>query len=200
LHLQVQIDKIILMDIITERLWQPKKTATEYWLETFPTIEVCMNETGHFADEGEILVTNGFNGCTTLIVRAEVPKGKVRGFLAHKHADPRRIEEFITDLEHGELSPDTKLYGTVLYAGDQYGRSLSEESEKLQQQLQQRLKARFCNQWQQLRSARYAVYEGFPSSVNSNRLAYNVAANMWLHREGANDQERPLSGLLKWDN
>ena len=158
-----------------------------------------MNETGRFADEGEILVTNGFNGCVALIVRAEIPGGKVRGFLAHKHLDPKRVQEFVDDLDSGDVPADAKLYGTVLYPGDQHGRSLSQGAEKLQEQLQQQLKTKFGLAWQQLRSMRYAIYEGFPGSVNSNRVAYNVRANMWLYREGANDQEHPLSGLLKWD-
>src|SRR3989344_34260 len=187
------------MDTIIEKSWRSKKTATEYWLENFPTFEVSMNGLGHFADEGEVLVTNGFNGCGALVVRIEMPDGKIRGFLAHKHAEPRRIGEFVNDLSGGGIPGDAKLYGTVLYPGDQHSRSLGKEVERFQQQLQQQLISRFGQRWQQLRSARYAVYEGFPGSVNSNRLAYNVNANMWLHREGAHDQEHPLSGLLKWD-
>jgi hypothetical protein len=197
--LQVNFDKICVMDIIRDESWQPRQTATEYWLKSFPTTEVEMNRPGSFANEGEILVTNGFNGCVALVVRAETSSGNIRGFLAHKHLDPKRIKEFVDDLGGGGMPPDTKLYGTVLYPGDQHGRSLSPEAEKLQQQLQQQLRDRFGQSWQQLRATRYAVYEGFPGSVNSNRLAYNVTANMWLHREGANDQEYPLSGLLKWD-
>jgi len=179
--------------------WWPKKTNTEYWLETFPTTEVGMNEPGRFVKEGEVLVTNGFNGCMALIVRVEMPNGEVMGFLAHKHTDPRKIGEFVTDLEKGGLPPDAKLYGTVLYPGDNYGQSLSEEVERLQQQLQQRLEEGFGEQWQRLRSVRYATYEGIPLSVNSNRLVYNVEAGVWLYREGAR-YEPELSGLLKWDS
>ena len=182
-----------------EKSLGPKKTATEYWLENFPVVEASMNGEGQFANEDEILVTNGFNGCVALIVRIESVGGRTRGFLAHKHLDPRRISEFVGDLNIGKIQSGDKLYGTVLYPGDPYGRSLSQEVEKLQEQLRQQLRVNFQDKFQQLRPMRYAVYEGFPGSVNSNRLAYNVNANMWLHREGANDQEHPLSGLLKWD-
>jgi hypothetical protein len=151
-----------------------------------------MNESGLFANAGDILVTEGFNGCTALIVRAELPDGQVKGFLAHKHAVPNRVDEFVTDFEHGQLPTDTKLYGTILYSGDEYGRTLGHESEALQLALQAGLRKRFGTQWHQLRSVRYAIYSGFPTSVNSNRLAYNIAAaNIWVLREGAYDCEHP---------
>jgi len=187
------------MDTIIEKSWQPKKTATEYWLETYPTTEVKMNGPGCFAEEREILVTNGFNGCAALIVRIDMPNGKMKGFLAHKHAEPKRIDEFVNDLDSGEIPAGAKMYATILYPGGRYGRSLGKKTESFQEQLQQQLISKFGSQLCQLRSRRYAVYEGFPGSVNSNRLIYNVSANMWLNREGANDQEHPLSGLLKWD-
>lgn len=106
------------MDNISEKLGQPRETLTEYWLKTFPTHEVRMNDRGSFANEGEVLVTNEFNGCLALIVRAEMPDEKVRGFLAHKHLDPRRIQEFVDDLGSGSMPEGVKLYGTVLYPGD----------------------------------------------------------------------------------
>ncbi|BCX14117.1 MAG: hypothetical protein KatS3mg085_649 [Candidatus Dojkabacteria bacterium] len=176
-----------------------RKTMTEYWLGNFNTVEVYMNQQGQFANEGEILVTNGLNGCVALIVRAEMPDGKVKGFLAHKHLDKKRIHEFLNDLKNGNLLLDAKLYGTILYPGNEHGLMLSLEAETIQEEIQQKLINNFAPEaWYQLRSVRYAIYRGFPGSVNSNRLAYNISANMWVYREGA-DLEHPLSGLLKHD-
>lgn len=93
------------------------------------------------------------------------------------------------------------IFATILYPGNKHGISLGKEAEGIQEKLQQELINKFGANVRQLRAVRYAIYEGFPTSVNSinsNRLAYNVSANMWIYREGARF-ENPLSGLLKWD-
>lgn len=61
------------MNTKIEKFEQHQKTNTEseYWLGNYHVVKATMKKTCQLANEGEILVTEGPNGCVALIVRIE---------------------------------------------------------------------------------------------------------------------------------
>jgi len=173
------------------------KTQSEVWLENGPSIEVRMNGPVGISQNGEVLYTRGFNGCTALLIRALEAEGRATGALGHRHTESRRN---LADVEQitGIVTPGSRLYGTILYPQDPHRRELVGVS-AITDDLESHLLERYKDRWEDIRKVGYPIYEGFPGGVNSGRLVYNVQAGVWHFREQGNKligEERPSSGLL----